>query len=712
MKSCPTAACCYCPRTRILAKRQPSRTMLLVVSVSVTLLVLCTTANAADAYRKHQPRSRQWVENAQAVWTASVVRGGAKAAEAQEDEEAAELDAYIEQLLQDAAGEDQQPTTSKTTTRRKGDKTKKATTTTTTKTAVKTVKRKTKKSKESLESDNDSTSSTRIKKPSKKLKQRKTVTKKTATTKKTIASSDSASMTDSWGATNSSVNQTLQELLDNNTTLPCNEHANQTLTEATVANGDSKIAAAEAAAATTTTTTNHDSEPRQQLQRPPPPPPNGLYRFLLHRAGGFGGRALVLMLVTASEFLHTYIPAAAAAGDWVWCNVFPPPKGGRRRRRGAPPPSSSVNAASVSHMVRTGVSRKKRRKFTKQADQHALRQLQQGHATTSEIRYAFCSRAFCQRHGLGKWASTSSKPVANDGTGTMTVVSMEEDASVQSSVGAPLVQEPTGGSKKVRKKKQDWVLAALTKEPPKHKTTPTLTLEMGSQGLTLGVELDWSGRKERVRAALTLPSTKSKRSSAPSNTSPRKSDADGGVLGRLRTAAGSSALRSLSGAYPGDALAVNEAGNALGLSDFASKYGYGDWSSEEEDEDDLGFGARSRRKRSRKRPRSSKHSFGSDDDMEFSFSSTGSSSSTRKTRRAPRSLSPEIALSSSSLSRNKEALSNRKRMQSETSVSSNRRSDSPAKTVTPRRVEMPKLALARTKELLEKSKSTKSSDDE
>ncbi len=58
------------------------------------------------------------------------------------------------------------------------------------------------------------------------------------------------------------------------------------------------------------------------------------------------------------------------------------------------------------------------------------------------------------------------------------------------------------------------------------------------------------------------------------------SDRDGGsgVLGRLRAATSENFLsRHLMGAYPGDALPIEEAGNANGLFDLARKYGYKDW---------------------------------------------------------------------------------------------------------------------------------------
>ena len=430
-------------------------------------------------------------------------------------------------------------------------------------------------------------------------------------------------------------------------------------------------------------------------RRPPPPPPNGLYRFLLRRAGGLGGRAAVLVLVTISEFLHTYVPPLAQAGDWMYAKVFPPKRRGRR----VAPPSSSVNRASVSRMARTGVARSKRRKLTKQADQQALAQLQKKPVT--ELRYAFCSQAFCQRHGLGKWAlATADKTRASDSS---------EGALIVTDDDSMLLDEQDLGKSTKKKRKKDWVLAALSKEP-KHKREPTVSLSVGSEGLTIGVELDWSGQKERVRAALTLPSRRSKLATkAATKISPRKSDADGGVVGRLRAAAGSSVARSLSGAYPGDALGVDDAGNPYGLTDFATKYGYGDWSDSDEE-----IGVKRKRKR-RKHSTKEKSHKGNTDNFGVPFSAEGPSRRTR--HRVQRSLSPELALSSSStLTRKRKVHRHSSSSLHDTPSSSRIRrssdgSKSPAKVVSRRRVEMPKASMSRVNELKRKKSSSDSTDD-
>lgn len=87
-----------------------------------------------------------------------------------------------------------------------------------------------------------------------------------------------------------------------------------------------------------------------------------------------------------------------------------------------------------------------------------------------------------------------------------------------------------------------------------------------------------SSQKEKKKQLLTL--------AKPSRQ--RISDRDGGagVLGRLRAATSENFLsRQLMGAYPGDALPIEEAGDERGLFDLARKYGYGELLSATRDEE-------------------------------------------------------------------------------------------------------------------------------
>ena len=607
-----------------------------------------------------------------------MVRGGATGDD--NDEETAELDAYIEQLLGEV--DDDEDAKVENTKSKKGTLTKK-------------VGEKAGKPSKNLDAGTKTKS---------KVTVAPTLKKKgpTASSPKISADEKKASVPMKKAKTKSTETSKVKVGLKKGTTKKSIETAKEQMNQTEVTVSSEAHASMTAANATTIPPLPPGSiEPRRHS-----PLPNALYRFLLRRGGGFGGRSTVLLLVTTSEFFHTYLPPLAHVGDWVLCKIFPPPKDGMgRRRRPDRPTSSSVNVASVSRMARTGVSRSKRRKFTQQADQQALAQLQQRPA--SELRYTFCSQAFCQRHGLGKWASLASKSRPSE---TEDALEVGEEYSVQET---GVDSKPA----KKRKKKQDWVLASLTKAP-RRKRSPTLSLGVGSTGLTIGVELDWSGQKERVMAALTLPPKRPKVSVKKlSNTTPRKSDSDGGMVGRLRAAAGSSVARSLSGAYPGDALPVDAAGNSLGLADFAAKYGYGDWSESDDGKDNFGMGdfggeVGPKRRRRRHKPKQKKEPGSFWDDIDVSFSA-GSSSDRRRRRHSPRKSRSEIPLSSSptlsrrtkSASSSSPSLGDKRRTQMQ-----ERSSKSPAKSVASRRVEMAKSPLSRTQEL--KKKSSQKSDDD
>ena len=79
--------------------------------------------------------------------------------------------------------------------------------------------------------------------------------------------------------------------------------------------------------------------------------------------------------------------------------------------------------------------------------------------------------------------------------------------------------------------------------------------------------------------------------------------------------------RTILGAYPGDAVPLSEAANPRGVAELAQKYGYGDWSGDDDD-DDLNDGnnikvksptKENKRLRSKKKPRVLKQSKGKND---------------------------------------------------------------------------------------------------
>jgi len=84
------------------------------------------------------------------------------------------------------------------------------------------------------------------------------------------------------------------------------------------------------------------------------------------------------------------------------------------------------------------------------------------------------------------------------------------------------------------------------------------------------------------------------------------SNIGGGVWDRLKAVGSATNLPTrILGAYPGDAVPIEEAGNAKGVEELAFRYGYGDWSDDEEDNN--GWDSTGSR-RSRKRRKRRKHS--------------------------------------------------------------------------------------------------------
>jgi len=86
----------------------------------------------------------------------------------------------------------------------------------------------------------------------------------------------------------------------------------------------------------------------------------------------------------------------------------------------------------------------------------------------------------------------------------------------------------------------------------------------------------------------------------------------GSVWKRLRAVSATNYMPSrILGAYPGDAVPIEDAGDANGVLELARRYGYGEWSDDDDDDDDDDdsdddFGVTKRKKRKRKRRRSNK----------------------------------------------------------------------------------------------------------
>jgi hypothetical protein len=171
----------------------------------------------------------------------------------------------------------------------------------------------------------------------------------------------------------------------------------------------------------------------------------------------------------------------------------------------------------------------------------------------------------------------------------------------------------------------DWVVEALTVQQPSRKRPsiqPSITIDVGSNhepSIGIGFELDFGSkpqhnvRRDIIAKAITMDSKRRDRRTINSNQQ-QHSNADS-IIDRFRAATGTDSIilsRTILGAYPGDAPPISEAANSNGLIDLARKYGYGDWS-DDDDENDVEHGMKlvsNKQKRQGKQRRI--HSDGSD----------------------------------------------------------------------------------------------------
>lgn len=325
---------------------------------------------------------------------------------------------------------------------------------------------------------------------------------------------------------------------------------------------------------------SHDEERLQQqeqqlqsMRRRRYPRPNAVYRFLLDR--GLVGRILVMLLIWIAEFVRAFIPPLANAVSTVLAVIF-----------GSRPPESLEDERGINNQYvafvdsRRTLRGKDKKKAVRMADQEAAEHLRRV-GSVSEARYKHLSQDFMQRHGLG--------PYTRDMEGEQpSETAMDNGERAQ--LDGTLVDEDED---------VDWIVAALTDDDPMPVTRsgtlsnkPAIDVGLSSTGVTVGVSFSIgvgsagankkkkSKRRKKLIEAATL-NIAEKRVKA----GPRASDRDGGggLLGRFRDfSANNLVSRSLLGAYPGDALPPMDAASAAGLCDFAVKYGYGDWSDEED----------------------------------------------------------------------------------------------------------------------------------
>jgi hypothetical protein len=257
---------------------------------------------------------------------------------------------------------------------------------------------------------------------------------------------------------------------------------------------------------------------------------------------------------------------------------------------------------------------RKRKAQTRKADEKALHQLKRI-GDVNQAKYRFLSEEFMKRHKLGWYAKESS----------------------ETGLTAQLMSEPISELQE-EESDTEWVLHALTGDDVPASRTPSVDtavgLSVGTSGpaVSVGVEFGFGTKRKKKRRTSVSEAVKKVAPRKRKSSGPRTSDRDSGVMGRLRAVGANSIVgRSLMGAYPGDAPPPNEAACASGLIDLARKYGYGDWSQNEEEEG-YGYGAWSDEDERDKRRRKRKSS------------SVKSSKTRKKRRRKPSSIGLEFDL--------------------------------------------------------------------
>mmetsp|Transcript_10404 Transcript_10404/g.28751 ORF Transcript_10404/g.28751 Transcript_10404/m.28751 type:complete len:772 (+) Transcript_10404:34-2349(+) len=312
--------------------------------------------------------------------------------------------------------------------------------------------------------------------------------------------------------------------------------------------------------------------------------PNPLFRFLLNR--GRIGHVIVMMLALILDWLAVYLPLVSSTMDWVYVRVVPkrmrelPRRRGGREGPSGPVPPTVVTTA----MARTGASKKKQRVMIREADKVALQQLK---SLGSNSRFRHVSLNFMKRYALGPYGRGEGRHEFEEG----------EDDSVSSSEDASSSPKVTQTVKEARRRKkstsassseepEDWVVRALTADHKscggQSKVRPTVSLQLRSNGVGVSFGLETGPRRkatlDKYRESVTLAVAQQKASPHVSKrvrkpAGERSSDASSGFIGKIRA---SGLSRSLLGAYPGDAVPVEDAADSEGLIALAKRYGYED----------------------------------------------------------------------------------------------------------------------------------------
>lgn len=316
----------------------------------------------------------------------------------------------------------------------------------------------------------------------------------------------------------------------------------------------------------------------QHVERSSIYPPNVLQRFLLSQ--GFIGRVIAALTVLFSEVVHQYLPEVYMFIEYLSPGPLEVNEQGIKRRA-----REGVHSQYAAFASGSTVGGKKLSKDEKaRMDAVALTKLKHVKGGVTGGKYAYLSSTFMKRYNLGKYA---------------------DEAKMYQSIIAPIqashVDEETfqiDTDDELETEAEDWVVQALCENDSEKKSEVdgdfmNARSSMSTESLSvsrkegMGINLSSMGKRKRTsvidaaRGSRVVTKTRKDLRIKSSD-----KDGGGGVLGRLRAVTASSGMSSrLLGAYPGDAVPITDAASRYGVLELAERYGYGDWSSDEEEEE-------------------------------------------------------------------------------------------------------------------------------
>jgi hypothetical protein len=390
--------------------------------------------------------------------------------------------------------------------------------------------------------------------------------------------------------------------------------------------------------------------PREQLLQSPVIRTNAIYRFFLRQ--GSIGHVLVMLFVLVSEWFSLYVPPLTNFVSLLLARILP----------------QSVEDDYLYHRPEKKLSRKERILQTKYDDEIALQQLKGLDKKAAKYRYV--SDDFLRRHELGPYSKTKVKSL-NDFSSLM--VKEQKGRKSKEALLHPKLNE-----KGLVKEEDDvdWVVEALTVEKnsrPRPFLQPSISIGSSSKnGGSIGIEFGFGSttssdsydRRSAIAQAVAADERRRRRSVTPREKSSSGSTAKDSILDKFRDLTGTDSVmlsRSLLGAYPGDAVSIQDAASPQGVMELARKYGWGEWSDDGEEDtanlnsDELETAPRAGRKQRKIKGKKKKQPSMDDFDLDFDdFTSPPSPDSSKSRLKNVRQPQPLSLSSSSNLDRRDE----------------------------------------------------------